>query len=186
MIPHTLNGLGPFDCLSAMQKSIRRGLEREAMHLASELSLTSKAFNTMVCNRLRIIAHEDIGLIDPMVPIFVSLACQQAMDLYDPKKPGKALLPMGNAIRFMCRSRKSREGDHFVLAVASKSIRGTPPGIPEWAYDMHTRKGKAMGHGVQHFRTVSAVCVPSCPGDEYEKEAYAEMKLRRQGETGKP
>ena len=31
MIPATRNGLDPFVCLSALQKCIRRGMEREAM-----------------------------------------------------------------------------------------------------------------------------------------------------------
>ena len=35
MIPATVNGLPAMACVSAMQKSIRRGLEREAMQFAS-------------------------------------------------------------------------------------------------------------------------------------------------------
>jgi hypothetical protein len=41
--------------LSAMEKAIRRGLEREAMEFAVELMHTSKAFHSMVCNRLEVI-----------------------------------------------------------------------------------------------------------------------------------
>ena len=47
-------------CVSAMQKAIRRGLEREAMEFAVELMHTSQAFHSMVCNRLEVICHEDL------------------------------------------------------------------------------------------------------------------------------
>jgi len=46
--------------VSAMQKAIRRSLEREAMEFAAELMHTSKAFHSMVCNRLEVICHEDL------------------------------------------------------------------------------------------------------------------------------
>ena len=60
MIPDTKNGLPAMACVSAMQKAIRRGLEREAMEFAVELMHTSKAFHSMVCNRLEVICHEDL------------------------------------------------------------------------------------------------------------------------------
>jgi hypothetical protein len=50
MIPDTRNGLNAMTCVSALQKCIRRGLEREAMEFACELIGTSKAFHSMVCN----------------------------------------------------------------------------------------------------------------------------------------
>jgi hypothetical protein len=50
MIPATKNGLPAMACVSAMQKAIRRSMEREAMEFAVELMHTSKAFHSMVCN----------------------------------------------------------------------------------------------------------------------------------------
>ena len=41
-------------------KRIRRGMESEAMEFAVELMHTSKAFHSMVCNRLEVICHEDL------------------------------------------------------------------------------------------------------------------------------
>lgn len=58
MIPDTKNGLPAMACISAMQKAIRRSMEREAMEFACELIHTGKAFHTMVCNRLEVICHE--------------------------------------------------------------------------------------------------------------------------------
>src|SRR4051794_35785234 len=48
---------------SAMQKSIRRGMERDALYFAAELELAG--FGNYVWKRLRIIASEDVGLADP-------------------------------------------------------------------------------------------------------------------------
>src|SRR5688500_11540318 len=118
MIPPTKNGLPALVCVSAMQKCIRRGLELEAMQFACELLHTSKAFCTMVTNRLEIISHEDIDTASqPWIVPFVRASCEQARAWYDPDKLGKARMPIGNAIRMMCRALKSREGDHFQAAV---------------------------------------------------------------------
>ena len=62
MIPHQ-DGLPAMACVSAMQKAIRRGLEREAMEFECELMHTSKAFHSMVCNRLIVICHEELDTI---------------------------------------------------------------------------------------------------------------------------
>ena len=43
MIPDTKNGLPAMACVSAMQKAIRRGMEREAMEFAVELMHTSQS-----------------------------------------------------------------------------------------------------------------------------------------------
>ena len=59
MIPPTKHDLNAMVCVSAMQKSIRRGMEREAMEFAVELMHSAKAFHSMVCNRLEVICHED-------------------------------------------------------------------------------------------------------------------------------
>jgi hypothetical protein len=49
MLPATKSGLNARTCISALQKAIRRGLEKEAMQFAVELMHTSKAFHTMLC-----------------------------------------------------------------------------------------------------------------------------------------
>ncbi len=73
VIPDTRNGLPAMACVSAMQKAIRRGMESEAMEFACELLHTSKAFHSMVCNRLEVICHEDLDtLAAPHVFPFVA------------------------------------------------------------------------------------------------------------------
>ena len=86
MIPDTTNGLPAIACVSAMQKSIRRGLEREAMQFACELLHTGKAFHSMVCNRLEVICHEDLDtLAAPWVVPFVATSLAQSRERYSSK-----------------------------------------------------------------------------------------------------
>jgi len=103
VIPATRNGLPAMATVSAMQKAVRRGMEREAMEFAVELMHTSKAFHSMVCKRLEIISHEDIDTqADPAIVPFVATAVAQAMKWYDAEKLGASRLAIGNAIRLMC------------------------------------------------------------------------------------
>jgi replication-associated recombination protein RarA len=152
MIPDTKGGLPAMACVSAMQKCIRRGMEREAMESAVELMHTSKAFASMVCKRLQIISHEDIDTeASPHIVPFVKAACEQAMLWYDAEKLGASRLAVGNAIRMMCRAPKSRLGDHFAGSIGLRSLlEGFVPEIPDWANDKHTLAGRKLGRGLDH------------------------------------
>jgi replication-associated recombination protein RarA len=182
MIPPTRNNLPAMGCLSAMQKCIRRGMEREAMEFAVELMHTSKGFHTMVCNRLEIISHKDIDTAaDPSIVPFVKAAACQARAWYTPDimKIGKSRMAIGNAIRLMCRAKKSREGDHFQAAVGfANLLEGFKPTIPDWANDGHTIAGKAQGRGVDYFRAESTKLIPPADKDAYEDEAYRMWTLK--------
>jgi hypothetical protein len=81
---------------------------------------------------------------------------------------------IGNAIRLMCRARMGREGDHFGAAIGLRAqLEGFAPTIPDFALDMHTMKGKAMGRGLDHFRKEGAKLVPAPTApDPYIEEAY--------------
>ena len=179
-------------CVSALQKCIRRGLEREAMEFAVELHETSKGFNTMLCNRLEIISHEDICIFSsPHIVPFVKACCDQAREWYDPKmlKPGKSRMAIGNAIRMMARAPKSREGDHFHVAVGLRAaLEHYVPEIPDWANDGHTLVGKRMGRGLDFFREVSTQLYPApAVADPYEEEFYRLLALKaRQPKTATP
>ena len=184
MIPPTKHGLPSMACASALQKCIRRGLEREAMEFAVELMHTSKAFFTMACNRIEVTSHEDLDTAAaPHVVPFVKAALDQAKSFYDPDptKLGKSRMMIGNAIRLMCRAPKSREGDHFQAAIGyAEILNGFTPTIPEWANDMHTIAGRRLGRGLDHFRTEGTKLVPPpASPDPYEDEAYARWEQKR-------
>jgi replication-associated recombination protein RarA len=168
MIPDTIHNMNAMTCLSAMQKSIRRGLEKEAMEFAVELMHSGKGFHSMVCNRLEVTCHEDLD----------TLAASR--ERYS-KSIGKARLMVGNAIRAMGRSPKSRAGCHFAAAIGPRSmLEGYAPEIPDWARDMHTMKGKAMGRGLNHFREEGAKLIPEpTESDPFIEEAYRLWALKQ-------
>ena len=56
------------------------------------------------------------------------------------------------------------------------------PTIPDYALDMHTIRGKAMGRGLDHFRKEGAKLVPPPTADDpYEGEAYRLWQIKQQG-----
>ena len=61
----TVGGYDFYEVLSAMQKTLRRGLEKEALFWATELSLSNYAPHAWT--RFLIIASEDVGMADPYV-----------------------------------------------------------------------------------------------------------------------
>jgi hypothetical protein len=64
---------------------------------------------------------------------------------------------------------------------AARSTEGFAP-IPDWANDQHTLKGKAMGRGLDHFRSEGAKLVPPpTEPDPFEDEAYRLGAIKQQG-----
>jgi replication-associated recombination protein RarA len=182
MIPNTRGGLPAMAVLSLLQKAIRRGQERQAMEAACELMSTSKPLFSMVCKRLQVVSHEDVDTIaQPHIVPFVKASVEQAQQWYDPIKIGASCMAIGNAIRRMCRAAKSREGDHFSIAVGLRSeLEGYTPVVPDFASDMHTLKGKQMKRGLDHFRHEGAKLVPAPEKpDIYENEADEMLALRQ-------
>lgn len=182
MIPPTLHGLAAMEVLSAMQKSIRRSLEVEAMQFACELLHTSRAFHTMTCNRLEVVSHEDLDTqLAPWIVTLVATCTEQARRHYDAVKIGRSRMFIGTAIRAMCRAPKSRIGDHFSIAIGLANELGvTVPVVPDWTKDGHTAEGKRMKRGLAYFREHSAQLVPppTAP-DPYENEAFRLLELRQ-------
>jgi hypothetical protein len=135
--------------------------------------------------RVRAYAHVESLLFDgvdtganPLVVVFVATSVAQAQRWYDRDKVGASRMAIGNAIRLMCRAVKSREGDHFGIAIGfANEFEGKVPVIPDWAKDGHTYEGKKMGRGLAYFREHSAQLVPPVAKDRYEDEAYRLLEL---------
>jgi replication-associated recombination protein RarA len=175
---HTPNGHMAGEVASALQKSIRRGLERESLYWASELYLAG--FQDYLWRRLRVIASEDVGMADPMVAVQVRALGENFADQRrhnaKSKSPGGTIsgerLFITQAVMILARAPKSRMVDHAVMAI----FEGPRPPIeiPDWALDKHTGAGKRLGRGEEHFfeegaRIENAADLP----DPYAKEGRA-------------
>ncbi len=152
-VPNTLNGLSPYDCVSALQKHIRRSEETQAYLVACEMLNSSGNLPQWMLGRLLVISHEDIDAVaSPHVVPFVAASVAQATEWVRKKKKGEAALAVANAIRVLCHAKKSRVADHWAMIWYERNAQGARiPEIPDYAYDMHTRRGKEMGRGLDHF-----------------------------------
>lgn len=147
----TINDFDFFEVSSAFQKSIRRGIENEAIRWGIELFESNYA--KYLWDRMFVIASEDIGLAEPdFITRLVSM--KQSYDYLEknrPKKVSKRLVLL-QAIISMVHAKKSRYIDlcYSVYWIEDrKNIANCE--IPDYAYDMHTLKGKIKGRGLEHF-----------------------------------
>ena len=163
----TLQGFRFDEVFSALQKTIRRGEEREAMYWAIELE---KDFAKHMWNRLEIIAHEDIGIADIQCLQFVRMCKEQYFEIRT-RSSGSTRLILSNAILAMARAKKCRLADEFNIV----SYRSNPGyAIPDVAKDKHTSAGRRMGRGVDHFLEEGVIIVN--PWDGYDSGYYEEHR----------
>ncbi|MCW4006042.1 MAG: hypothetical protein NWF04_05535 [Candidatus Bathyarchaeota archaeon] len=156
----TKNGYDHYELLSALQKCVRRGLEYEAVHFAVEL----EEFNpTMLWNRLKIIAAEDVGPANPSLALVMDLMRTQYLAEKSKLAESSYRLFLVNAVVCLCRSPKSRITDDLQNVVYTERAQGKLLSVPDFALDMHTARGKAMGKNADDFFT---------DGNKLENEAF--------------
>ena len=144
----TKSGYDFYEVASAFQKSIRRGLLEDAMYWGIELYESSYA--EYAWKRMIIMASEDVGLGEPSCIVQI-MALKQSYDFLELRHDqGAKKLPFTQAVVVLVKSRKSRFIDHAITVYWQQNREEVKP-IPDWAFDMHTRKGKAMGRGLNYF-----------------------------------
>src|SRR5690606_7436177 len=111
----TKQGHQLFEVASALQKSIRRGLEEEAMYWAVELF--NSGFGEYLWKRLRIITSEDVGLAEPMMPATIEALYRAYVDQAKKKdeKHAPERLYVTHAVLLLCRAQKSRLVDWTLI-----------------------------------------------------------------------
>lgn len=152
----TNGGFNGYEVTSAMQKCIRRGLERDAMFWATELwASCDRTGREYIWHRLRVIASEDVGPAD-------NNACVQVSALYANfiRRPNEEIF-LWHAVLLLCRAPKSRIVDHAGIAIAKGNRAGRQ--IPAFAIDTHA--GGEMNWD-ESFK-LEGCTLP----DEYEEEA---------------
>lgn len=139
----TVNGHPRAVITSSLQKAIRRGEVDDALYAAVEFDLSRVPEH--VWHRLFVICSEDIGLADRGLITEIEvlhLKWQQS------KGTPEARLFLIHAVLLLCRAQKSRLVLHATnVAYLDHAKRE----IPDYAVDMHTPQGRAMGRGMEHF-----------------------------------
>src|SRR5271156_3615596 len=127
----TAGGYDYYEVASALQKSIRRGLEDDALFWATELYISDYAAHAW--KRLLVIASEDVGpAMNSVILIVKNLHDMWSED----KKSGEAKLWFVHAVLLLVRAPKSRIVDHATIAFFEGNREHRR--IPDWALDVHT------------------------------------------------
>ena len=146
----TEHGLPADEVISALQKCIRRGLTDNALLLGWEMYLTSPEMEEMLWSRLGVISVEDVGLGNPTAPVLIETLFQ--MHKRYPRPGHDRFLFAAHAIRVMSGGQKDRTTDDMVnWAKNAVALGETLPEIPDFALDMHTRRGQEMGRDYRWF-----------------------------------
>ena len=155
----TKRGYPFLDVSSAMQKAIRRGDARLAGYWAVELWESN--FKKYLWRRLLTISAEDCwGLITHEIQ-----ALYQSWLFSEKQKKGSGRVFASKAAILLAMCRKCRDADHLnnlvydqmsglteeVLERDLAAARGKHEEIPDYAYDVHTSKGKSQGKTKRDF-----------------------------------
>jgi replication-associated recombination protein RarA len=158
----TRHGFPADEVISALQKEIRRGEAENAALLAYEMATTSPELEAFLWRRLLIISVEDIGFGDIHAPVLMYNLHQICQVLG--RGAGERLLMEIHAVRYLCAQKKDRSSDEMVMWMKRKVEGGDVlPAIPDYAIDLHTRRGQAIGRDLSHFISEAAKIHPELP-----------------------
>lgn len=169
----TRNGYAGDEVISALQKSIRRGLEEQACMFAYEMYISSPELEEKMWRRLLTISVEDIGMGNPMAAIMVN-------NLFEMRKnfayaDGDRPMFFIHAIRYLCQGEKDRSSDLLKNICIKSFAMGKFPEIPDYALDKHTQRGQEMGRDSFHFLNEASKVTPQAEVDNDYKERYAKI-----------
>jgi len=159
--PHTKRGYSLFEVASCLQKAIRRGDTALAGYMAIELF--ESGYHRYCWKRLLTISAEDCaGVITTEIKaLFDSFTV-----LNEGAKKVRSRIFLSKAVIVLCAAMKSRDADHltnFVYdrrmidakrltrAIAESRNSPEPIELPEYTFDVHTRKGRAKGRTKEQF-----------------------------------
>ena len=150
------------EVISALQKEIRRGHTENAALLAYEMLITSPELEAYLWQRLQVISVEDIGYGNLQAPVLVETLYQMHQRI--PRPRGDRYLFAIHAVRVLAESEKER-GSDFLLNWLSRAVsdEGVRPQIPDYALDMHTKRGQEMGRDFGHFLNEASKVSPELP-----------------------
>lgn len=157
----TQRGYDFYEVASALQKSIRRGDVRLAGYMALELF---PRYSEYCWKRLLTISAEDCyGVITKEI-----MALYEAFHVINKGKSGndlKGRIFISKAVILLCQTKHNRDSDILSNYVYDKKydisdeqieqlfdeVRKEPMAIPEYVFDVHTKRGKMMGKTKKDF-----------------------------------
>jgi hypothetical protein len=74
-----------------------------------------------------------------------------------------------HAIRFLCVQHKERSSDNVKNMIIKEFKHGRGAVVPDYAYDIHTIKGRAMRRDEIHFLTDASIVIPQLEGEDIKK-----------------
>jgi len=151
----TMRGFVLGEVVSALQKSIRRNDEKQAVQWAAEMD--QSGFGSYLWNRLTIITSEDVGVGWPEGPAVIASLRKSYEDMVAKgRRGGSERIFVIHATMLLARAKKSRRVDVAIWA-AYGNEKPEFPEIPDYALDWHTARGRAMGRndsspeGLRHW-----------------------------------
>lgn len=134
-----------YDCLSALQKSIRGSDPDAAVHYLARILAGGDLLSA--CRRLLVIAAEDVGLAYPQA-IAVTKACvDSALQLGLPE----ARIPLADAALLLATAPKSNSGEAAINAAMADVERGASGPVPRHLQNKHFDGEDALVKG-QHYQ----------------------------------
>lgn len=169
----TAHGLAADEVISALQKEIRRGNSDNAALIAYEMVHTSPELEKCLWDRLSVISIEDVGFGELSAPVLIR-SLEQLSHRFRRHQADRYLFAI-QAVRYLATRLKDRSTDEMYNWMAhAVEEQGLRPAIPDYALDMHTARGRAMGRGKRHFLEVGAQVSPELP--DREKRYHERLK----------
>lgn len=156
----TVRGYDFYEVTSSMQKAIRRNDPAIAGYFA--LELYHSGYWKYVWKRLFVVSAEDCGGI---ITNEIESLCRGFLFVNEGKPFDKGRIFISKAVLLLCETIKNRDSDHLQNFVYDQKM--LKPGrieeylkniteserlsIPEYAYDVHTQRGRALGKTKKEF-----------------------------------
>lgn len=152
----TTRGYDFYEVASAMQKAIRRADAKVAGYFA--LELWHSGYVEYVWRRLFTISAEDCyGIITTEIESLY----KAYLFINEKAKEPKGRVFVSKAVLLLCDAKKNRDADHLSNLVYDRNdcdvekwlddVRKSPIPVPEYTFDVHTKKGKAKGRTKADF-----------------------------------
>ncbi|WP_405150827.1 hypothetical protein OG589_18910 [Sphaerisporangium sp. NBC_01403] len=169
----SVRGFPADELISALQKSVRRGLMENALLIAREMYESSAELEEVMWSRLLVMSCEDAGTGTFAEPVVVDTLYRMHQRMA--RDAGDRWLFAVHAVRFLVSSTKDRTTDELGLWAVHMLRSGERlPEIPEYALDMHTRRGQEMGRDFTHFLREGSKVDNEIPGRD---TSYRELLL---------